>query len=126
MSDFMPGGYPLQIDFQTGEWKANESYKEIRVLANMLTEAGIPHDFRRSFDGWQVVYPEEGEARVGDAVECFGSYGCQEDKLEIMGLLTEEEKESDGVLGWLTAQEVFERIKQHYEQRGKHDERESI
>lgn len=117
MSDFMPGGYPLQIDFQTGEWKANESYKEIRVLANMLTEAGIPHDFRRSFDGWQVVYPEEGEDRVGDAIECFGSYGCQEDKLEIMGLLTEEEKKDYGVIGWLTAQEVFERIKRHYDGR---------
>jgi len=43
----------------------------------------------------------------------FGTFGSQEDKIEIMGLLTDEEAEHDSVLGYLTAEEVFERIKKY-------------
>lgn len=32
-----------------------------------------------------------------------------------MGLLTEEESKYDSVVGYLTAQEVFNRIKNHYD-----------
>lgn len=32
-----------------------------------------------------------------------------------MGLLTPEEAEQDSVCGWLTADNVFERIKKHWE-----------
>ena len=32
-----------------------------------------------------------------------------------MGLLTDEESERDSVVGWLSAKNVFERIKKHYE-----------
>ena len=44
------------------------------------------------------------------------SYGNEKDLLEISGLMTEkEEKETqDTVLGYLTAENVFERIKKHY------------
>ena len=45
-----------------------------------------------------------------------GTYGSEEDKLEIMGLLTEIEEEEDSVRGWLTAEEVFKRIKKHIEE----------
>ena len=44
-----------------------------------------------------------------------GTYGSEEDKLEITGLLTEIEEEEDSVRGWLTAEEVFKRIKKHIE-----------
>ena len=40
----------------------------------------------------------------------LGTYGAAEGLLEIMGLLTEEEEESDEVVGHLTAAEVLERI----------------
>ena len=95
----------------------NESYKEILALDKMLTDANISHSLDRYFDGWQIIYPEDGEKRVMDAIEHFGSYGNEADKLEIMGLLTpeEEEEELDCVLGHLTAQEVFDRINAHYQ-----------
>lgn len=35
---------------------------------------------------------------------------------EILGLLTEDETEDDWVAGYLTAQDVFERIKKHYDE----------
>ena len=47
---------------------------------------------------------------VCSVIEHCGSYGREEDKLEIMGLLTEEELEVDEVKGYLTAEEVFGRI----------------
>lgn len=43
-----------------------------------------------------------------------GSYGRTDDKLELMGLLTKEESECDEVEGWLTAEDVFNRISKHY------------
>lgn len=98
--------------------RLNESYKEIKKLDKMLTEANIPHTMKRFMDGWQVCYPVESEenGRVMDAIEHRGSYGHGQDLLEIMGLLTPEEEQNDSVKGWLTAENVFERIKKHYEQ----------
>lgn len=44
------------------------------------------------------------------------SYGREKDLLEIQGLMTEQEmeEEQDTVLGFLTADNVFERIKMHW------------
>ena len=42
------------------------------------------------------------------------SYGHEEGLLEIMGLLTREESEDDDVVGWLTAEDVFKRIKKDW------------
>lgn len=50
-----------------------------------------------------------------DVIEYFGSYGQENDLLEIMGGLTIEERENDIVLGYLTAEEVFKRFKYCYE-----------
>jgi hypothetical protein len=50
-----------------------------------------------------------------DAIEHYASYGRSEDLLEIMGLLTSEEEGYDSVKGYLTAEDVFQRIKKHYE-----------
>ena len=43
------------------------------------------------------------------------SQGGKEGYLEIMGLLTKEESEKDDVVGYLTAKEVFNRIKKDYD-----------
>lgn len=100
------------------ELPADETYLEIHKLREMLTSVSIPFVFVRLYDGWQVCYP--GDIR-SDKCECstvqhFFSRGSEDNLLEIMGLLSEEEKEEyGGVLGWLTAQEVFVRIKAHYE-----------
>ena len=92
----------------------NESYTEILKLDKMLSEANIPHSLERFMDGWQVCYPKS-ENRIADAIEHCGSYGNTANLLELMGLLTSEELEHDAVVGGLTADEVFKRFKEHYE-----------
>lgn len=42
--------------------------------------------------------------------------GMSMDKLEIMGLLAPEEKKTDSVLGYLSAEEVFSRINRHWKE----------
>lgn len=99
---------------ENGNYITDTRYQEILKLDAMLTEKGIPHTLQKRMDGWQVIYPEDGEERVMDAIEHFGSYGNEEDLLEIMGLLTPEEEKDDSVLGYLTAEEVCKRIEQHW------------
>ena len=92
----------------------NNKYQEILKLDGMLNNANIPHVLKRMFDGWQVCYPSDDEKdMVMDAIEHFGSFGKEDDKLEIMGLLTPEEEKDGPVLGHLTADEVFMRIWYH-------------
>lgn len=100
----------------TGERSLNPAYKEILRLEQMLIEAGIPHTCERNHDGWQVCYPvnEVSPERIISVIEHYGSYGKDDDKLEIMGLLTPDEAEWDSVLGYLTAEDVFERIRKHW------------
>lgn len=103
-----------QLFDENGRYRLDESYTEILKLDKMLTDAEIPHTLERLMDGWQVCYPDQ-EKRVADAIEHYGSYGNLENLLEIMGLLTNEEAEHDSVLGHLTAENVFERMRAHYE-----------
>lgn len=102
-------------DMSSGTFFTNPKYKEILRLDEMLTKADIPHTLDRLMDGFQICYPcPMGKNIVMDAIEHCGSYGSTYDKLEIMGLLTPEESEHDSVIGHLTAEEVFERIRKHY------------
>lgn len=100
-----------------GTWGLNMGFTEIMRLHEMLILTGIPHEMARNFDGWQIGYPvlDPIEERVCSIVENCISYGHGNDLLEIMGLLTPEEEENDSVLGWLTADNVFDRIKTHWE-----------
>ena len=92
-----------------------DCYKEIFKLRDMLDKAGIPYICENGFmNGLAIAYPNR-ENMVCSAIEHDGSYGRENDKIEIMGLLTEEESEYDDVAGWLTAEDVFGRIKTHYE-----------
>jgi len=94
-----------------------DCYKEIFRLKEMMDKADIPYTFEEGFfNGGALGYPNR-ENCVCSAIEHDGSYGRQDDKIEIMGLLTDEESEYDSVVGWLTADEVFLRIKAHYESR---------
>ena len=94
---------------------------EIIRLHEMLNEANIPHTFtddmfehRITYPSYQIVIEKDGN-RLCDAVCLYGSYGYHDGLLEIMGGLTEEEREIDKVLGYLTADEVFKRFKYCYE-----------
>ena len=102
-------------------------YTEILKLKDMLEKANIPFEFTDDLFGTMkndTLYPPlpnsypAYQIRIGnlcDAVEHWHSYGNERDLLEIMGGLTAEEQRDDGVLGWLTAEEVFKRFKYCYE-----------
>jgi len=85
---------------------------EITKLAILLAKANIPFEITSCNDAPQICYPQKAP-RVCDAVCHKFSYGGEEGLLEILGLVSEPE--IDSVEGWLTAEEVFERIKTHYE-----------
>lgn len=100
------------------------NYKEIFKLKVMLDNANIPYEF---FDrSWVlinkiehasyqiIVYKQDSKDRLISVVEGFGTYGEEKDLLEIMGCLTEKEEQEDSVLGFLTANEVFERINENW------------
>jgi len=113
--------------------------KEIYKLHEMLEEAGIQHEiidllpvspFAKSNCVFcHLVYPsredyERGLGFYGDysnevcsVIEGDGTYGYEQDLLEIRGLLTPEEEKKDTVCGYLTAENVFERIKAAEERR---------
>lgn len=85
----------------------------------MLEQEKIPFEFEDCHSGYHLSYPDNTKNRVCSVVEHGFSYGAEDDKLEIMGLLTDEEKEADvgdesSVAGFLTAKDVFSRIKKHY------------
>ncbi len=109
----------------------DEHYDEIKKLDDLLNQANIPHDFHPFMGGFQVTYygkkgkPEAepgtilgpGFGAICSAVEHSFSYGHENDTIEISGLMTKEEYEStgDSVLGNLSAEDVFTRIKKHWE-----------
>jgi hypothetical protein len=96
------------------DWYALETpkggFKEILRLKKMLEDNNIPFVFKEEFGGYHILYSGHKKEMVCSVIEHCGSYGREEDKLEIMGLLTEEELEVDEVKGYLTAEEVFGRI----------------
>lgn len=101
----------LPLPDKDGNYATNIAYKEIIVLHKMLKNAGIPHEFRQLFDGWQVIYRGESKAGVeASAIEHSGSYGHDDDLIELMGYL------GSYTCGWMTAEEVFSRISKHWKE----------
>ena len=74
-----------------------EQYNEILKLKTMLEEAGIVFDFyprkviNDDCDGYKICYPAAA-GRVCSVIEGALTYGGVCDRLEIMGLLTKEER----------------------------------
>lgn len=93
-----------------------EKYNEILRLKEMLIQHGIPFDFSEFHGGYHIFYPNKDNV-ICSVIEHDFSYGREKDKLEIQGLLTEQELEEtdDTVLGYLTAEDVFARINKHFE-----------
>lgn len=94
---------------------------EIFKLKHLLSESNIPFEFYnrcytlkpdRFIENWQIVVPSMVNTVIS-IIEGVGTYGYREDKLEIQGLLTDYEKEFDSVVGSLSADEVFSRIKDY-------------
>ena len=95
----------------------NSSYQEIIRLENMLTDANIQHRIERVRDGWHICYPDYGDHCICSVIEYKSSFGANQDRLEIRGLLNKEERKFDTVVGYLTAENVFERIRRDWERR---------
>lgn len=100
------------------ELDPNIDFAEMDKLEQLLVEADIPYEKSRVFGGKQLQYLCKGDARVCSVILHKGSYGRSEGLLEIMGLLTDKELECDDVAGYLTADDVFGRIKKHWEEKG--------
>lgn len=87
---------------------------EIKRLVELLENARIPFELTDDVMGNennQVWYPSH-EGSICDVI-CHGySYGGREGLLEIMGLVDPEI--GDDVEGYLKAEEVFNRIRNHY------------
>ena len=88
--------------------------EEFNKLVDLLDQNGIPYDRADDELIKRIHYPQH-EKFVCSAVFGHGTYGSERGLIEIMGLLTpEEEAYCGGVMGGLTADEVFKRIKIHY------------
>lgn len=90
---------------------------EMNKLIKMLNDANIPFELTKDINGNennQVWYPSYKNS-ICDVICHQYSYGGKYGLLEIMGLLTERESEIDSVAGFLTAENVFNRIKKDYE-----------
>ena len=110
----------------------SKKYKEIFRLKRMLEKANIPFEFVECFgydkrllsafpdimDHYQIFYPSKGEDQKISVIGGFGAYGSEQDRLEIMGGLTPYEQfcHGDSPIGFLTAENVFKRIKKDWEE----------
>lgn len=95
-------------------------YPAIHRLESDLTKKNIPHVFAPDGDGYKIVYPssEKGKKRCVVREHQF-SKGHDEDLLEMVGLLTDEERAADtgtnaAVCGKLEETEVLRRITEDY------------
>ncbi len=89
--------------------------KEIDRLALLLERDNIPFEREEvntvpSIELTRIHYPCDKDF-VCSAIQGDYTYGGRENLIEIMGLLTDEERQFDDVRGYLTADEVFRRIK---------------
>ena len=103
-------------DYEEYEAACKDKCKEIWNLHYMLLAERIPHKigFMPATAGFFITYGYEDDT-ICSVIEHDNSYGHEENLLEIKGLLMEEESETDSVVGYLTAEQVFQRIKDHYE-----------
>lgn len=86
---------------------------QMTTLINLLDAFDIPYEVTSNWinDSAQVWYPNKRNPMC-DVISHSYSYGGSEGLLEIMGLCPDID--DDDVLGWLTAEDVFERIYSHY------------
>lgn len=103
-------------------------YTEIFRLKDMLTKAKIEFIFHdRSiniggvldFESYQIIVNNPiTQKRIISVIEGRGTFGEEENLLEINGCLTEEEEKEDIVKGWLTAEDVYLRIIKKFDELG--------
>ena len=93
---------------------------EIEKLHFLLSEVNIPHEFIERGILKQICYPSSSNM-VASVIFGEGTFGFHSGLLEICGLLTDKEAEIDEVAGYLSAEEIFERILNHYREEMKNE-----
>jgi hypothetical protein len=89
-------------------------FSNMENLEKLLIKNNIPYIKRKIYDGYQILYPDIKQCKC--SIVChYASYGGKNGLLEIYGLLNDEEKREDDVVGHLDYLNVFERIKKDYE-----------
>lgn len=86
--------------------KSGANYKRIKETNFVKFPDGNEIDIGRN----QVVVYDDEDCLKWDAICQYGSYGYKEGPLEIMGDIVDEEEDGDSVVGWLTAENVIERV----------------
>lgn len=99
-------------------WFDRSTYMKCRVPKNLFGKKSPKW-------GYQIRVLDKNGKEIVSAIEGLGTYGyggighgfdgtdeTDGDLIEIMGLLTPEEEKYDSVVGYLTAEEVFRRIKE--------------
>ena len=86
-------------------------YQPIMRLADLCEREGISFTVRPLFDGLQLLCPSLKEKEF-DVICHSYSYGHEQGELEVMGAICNSD--DDNVEGYLTVEEVFERIKKYY------------
>lgn len=99
---------------------------ELEKLKAMLDQANIPYETNDDviiknpkYKICRVVYPSL-QNTVCSAIQGYGTYGWQANLIEIQGLAQYEE--SNEILGWLSAEDVFDRIQNHWKSKGNYIE----
>lgn len=84
---------------------------ELAKLAAGLTLKGIRFEFNTVYDGGIIIVLDDNDNKLWDAVCHSGSNGQEDSLLEIMGdIVNKELSYDDTVEGYLTAEEILERL----------------
>ena len=104
------------------EIRAREIYK----LHNLLEDRNIEHEFIIEENGEytrrmiKIHDVQDGEKfEILSAILHYGSYGYEQGLIEILGLLTRSEEKESNVVGYLTAEDVFRRVKKYYRRKAR-------
>lgn len=87
---------------------------EMDKLRNMLDVNRIKYNYNVRPEGIKQIIVYDNGVEVVDIIYGSGIRGFRQGLLAIIGLLTEEELECDDIVGYLTAENVYNRIKKYF------------
>lgn len=93
----------------------NTDCSELFYLLGLLEGDGVPYEIEFLYGGIHIGYPVLDPDYIACSVVLHRfSYGHEDGLFEIMGLLTEEEQKHDGVVGSLSAYDVYKRLREDW------------
>lgn len=85
-------------------------YKELNKFADGLWRRGFAIEARDVWGGKQAVARDKDGNYIGDAILHNGSYGREQNLIEIMGFGINDEEDGDEVVGYLTAEKALQYV----------------